>query len=129
MHYSAKVHKEIEAYKAAGEETRLRILRLLRLAAEELCVCELVDVLKKPQYTVSKSLTVLRKAELVEEQRNGKLMMYRLHGSPFNDGLFESLDNISDENPVYGADRRRLMERLALRENGRCIITYRREIR
>jgi ArsR family transcriptional regulator len=118
------VHREIEAYKAAGEQTRLRILKLLRLAGEELCVCELVDVLEKPQYTVSKSLAVLRKAELVEERREGKLMMYRLHGSPFNDRLFESLDNISPANLVYGTDRRRLIERLALRENGKCVITY-----
>jgi ArsR family transcriptional regulator len=127
MHYSAKVQKEIEAYKAAGEKTRLRILKLLRLAGEELCVCELVDVLEKPQYTVSKSLTVLRRAELVEERREGKLMMYRLRRSSFNDRLFESLDNISHADPVYETDRRRMIERLALRENGKCVITYQRQ--
>ncbi len=125
MQYSATVNKTIEAYKAVGEGTRLRILRLLRLAPGELCVCELVDVLKKPQYTVSKSLTVLRKAELVEERREGKLMMYRLIQTPFNDKLFESIDRLPDADPLYAADSRRLAERLALRENGKCVITYR----
>ena len=125
MRYTAYVNKAIEAYKAAGEETRLRILRLLRQAPGELCVCEVVDALEKPQYTVSKSLTVLRNAQLVEERREGKYMMYRLLHSPFNDKLFESLDRISDLDPIYEADAQRLTARLALREDGKCEILYR----
>ena len=124
MQYSAIVNKPVEAYKAVGEDTRLRILRLLRLTPGELCVCELVDVLKKPQYTVSKSLTVLRKAELVEERREGKLMMYRLIQTPFNDKLFESIDRLPDADPLYAADFRGLAKRLALRQNGKCVVTY-----
>jgi DNA-binding transcriptional ArsR family regulator len=82
-------------------------------------------VLEKPQYTVSKSLTVLRKAELVEERREGKLMMYRLVHSGFNDTLFESLDRLPEEDPLFAADSRRLTDRLKLRKNGKCVITYR----
>ena len=119
------MNKAIEAYKAAGEETRLRILRLLRQAPGELCVCEIVDALGKPQYTVSKSLTVLRNAQLVEERREGKFMMYKLLHSPFNDKLFESLDGLSDLDPIYEADSRRTRARLALREDGKCEILYR----
>jgi ArsR family transcriptional regulator len=115
----------IEAYKAAGEQTRLRILKLLRLAPGELCVCEVVDALEKPQYTVSKSLTVLRNARLVAERREGKYMMYRLIHSPFNDILFESLDCLSDMDKLFRADARRLEARLALRDNGRCEILSR----
>ena len=125
MRYSAYVNEAIEAYKAAGEETRLRILRLLRQAPGELCVCEVVDALDKPQYTVSKSLTVLRNARLVEERREGKFMMYKLLHSPFNDKLFESLDPLSELDPAYEADAQRLAARLALREDGKCEITYR----
>jgi ArsR family transcriptional regulator len=119
------MNQAIEAYKAAGEETRLRILRLLLQAPGELCVCEVVDALEKPQYTVSKSLTVLRNAQLVEERREGKFMMYRLLHSPFNDILFESFDRLPDPDSIYKADSRRLAARLALRENGKCEITYR----
>jgi ArsR family transcriptional regulator len=114
------VNHAIEAYKAAGEETRLRILRLLRQAPGELCVCEVVDALDKPQYTVSKSLTVLRNAELVEERREGKYMMYKLLHSPFNDKLFDSLDGLSGFDPTYEADAQRLRARLTLREAGTC---------
>ena len=115
----------IEAYRAAGEETRLRILRLLGQASAELCVCELVDTLEKPQYTVSKSLTVLRNARLVEERREGKFMMYKLLHSPFNDKLFETLDSLSDLDPIYDADAHRLTARLTLRQEGKCEILYR----
>jgi ArsR family transcriptional regulator len=119
------VNRAIEAYKAIGEETRLRILRLLRLAPGELCVCELVDVVEKPQYTVSKALTALRKAELIAERREGKLMMYRLVHCPFNEILLQSLDTLPAEDPRFAADEQRLRERLALRRNGKCVITYR----
>jgi ArsR family transcriptional regulator len=115
----------VEAYKAAGEQTRLRILRLLQQAAGELCVCEIVDALEKPQYTVSKSLTALRSARLVEERREGKFMMYKLLHTPFNDKLFESFDGLPDPAGVYEADSRRLTARLRLRENGKCEITWR----
>ena len=125
MRYSAFVNQAIEAYKAAGEETRLRILKLLRQAPGELCVCEIVDVLEKPQYTVSKSLAVLRNARLVEERREGKYMMYQLLHSPFNDTLFQSLDELPDPDSVYETDARRLTCRLALRQDGRCEILYR----
>jgi len=118
------MNSAVEAYKATGEETRLRILRLLRQAAGELCVCEVVDTLGKPQYTVSKSLTILRNARLVEERREGKFMMYKLLHSPFNDRLFESFDVLPDPDGIYEADSRRLTARLALRENGKCEITY-----
>ena len=125
MYYSACVNRAIEAYKAAGEETRLRILRMLRQAPGELCVCEVVDALDKPQYTVSKSLTVLRNAQLVEERREGKFMMYKLLHSPFNDRLFGSFDSLPDPDPIYETDSRRLTARLALRENGNCEIACR----
>ena len=114
-----------EAYRAAGEETRLRILRVLRQAHGELCVCEVVDTLGKPQYTVSKSLTVLRNARLVEERREGKFMMYKLLHSPFNDKLFESFDALPDPDGIYETDSQRLTARLALRVNGKCEITCR----
>ena len=98
---------------------------MLREASGELCVCEIVDALEKPQYTVSKSLTVLRNARLVEERREGKFMMYKLLHSPFNDRLFESFDRLPDPDPIYEADSRRLTARLALRENGNCEIACR----
>jgi ArsR family transcriptional regulator len=65
-----------EQAKALGDETRLRIFRVLARTAQRLCVCELEAVLGKPQYAVSRALGILRKAELVDEERDGRLVKY-----------------------------------------------------
>ncbi|WP_148895265.1 ArsR/SmtB family transcription factor [Geothermobacter ehrlichii] len=62
--------------KALGDETRLRILNLLR--DDELCVCDLFAVLGLPQSTVSRHLAILRRAGWVNDQRRGSWMYYRL---------------------------------------------------
>lgn len=62
--------------KAFGEPTRLRILRVV--AAHELSVNELVDVLALPQSRVSRHLAVLRHAALVADRREGNRIYYRL---------------------------------------------------
>jgi len=67
----------IQALKALGEETRLRILHLLM--KEPLSVNELAARLGASQYNVSKHLRVLREAGLLEIQKQGKL---HLHSVP-----------------------------------------------
>jgi DNA-binding transcriptional ArsR family regulator len=69
--------KDIErALKAAGDGTRLRILKMLEPGS--LCVCQVVEALKLSQSTVSKHLSVLESAGLVEGERRGKWIHYRL---------------------------------------------------
>ncbi len=125
MHIFTYMIKEVEKYKAIGEETRLRILRILIKAQIEICVCEIIDVLKKPQYNISKNLSILKKVELVEERRDGRLMMYRIKDDNyFNKKIFESISLIKDDsNPAFKDDFDNLEKRLSLRENGKCIIT------
>src|SRR5271157_2337444 len=61
---------------ALTDPTRLRLLRLL--LRQELCVCELVDALRMPQYKISRHLRKLRAVGLVEARREGRWMHYRL---------------------------------------------------
>ena len=61
---------------ALADETRLRILNLL--GEGELCVCDLMRVLKEPQSKVSRHLAYLRRAKLVEARQSGMWMYYRL---------------------------------------------------
>jgi ArsR family transcriptional regulator len=63
-------------FKAFADPTRLRILNVL--AAGELCVCDVVDILELPQPTVSRHLAVLRREGLVEATRDWKFAHYRL---------------------------------------------------
>lgn len=57
-------------FKALGEPTRLIILRLL--AEQELCVCDLEEVLEMSQPRISQHLKVLRQAGLVKERREAQ---------------------------------------------------------
>lgn len=66
-----------EILKVLGDQTRLRVMYLLTASTKSLCVCEIVDALRLPQYQVSKSLVMLRRAALVEVDRNGTWGYYR----------------------------------------------------
>lgn len=63
-------------FKGFADPTRIRILNVL--AAGELCVCDVVDVLRLPQPTISRHLAYLRRMGLVECTREGKFAHYRL---------------------------------------------------
>jgi DNA-binding transcriptional ArsR family regulator len=63
-------------FRAFSDETRLRILHLLQ--SGELCVGDIVTILRVPQPTASRHLSYLRKAELVETRKNGQWIHYAL---------------------------------------------------
>ena len=63
-------------FKGFADPTRIRILSAL--AAGELCVCDIVDILRLPQPTVSRHLAYLRRSGLVEATRESKFAHYRL---------------------------------------------------
>lgn len=64
----------IAALKALGEETRMRILRLL--FTERLSVNAVSDRLKVSQYNISKHLRIMREAGLLETEKHGKQRLY-----------------------------------------------------
>jgi ArsR family transcriptional regulator, arsenate/arsenite/antimonite-responsive transcriptional repressor len=110
----------IDAFKAVGEPTRFRALRLLVDAKAELCACEIIDVLQKPQYTISKSLGALVDAGLIDERREGRMMMYSLVHGPMNDFLFKAVAKAKPDKEL-AADSKRLASRIAQREKGACV--------
>src|ERR1019366_4857830 len=64
------------ALKAAGEETRLRVLALLSEA--ELTVSDLTDILRQSQPRISRHLKLLAEAGLIERFREGTWAFFRL---------------------------------------------------
>ena len=64
------------AFRAFSDRTRLRILHLL--LDGELCVGDLVTILKTPQPTASRHLAYLRKAKLVTTKKKGSWTFYSL---------------------------------------------------
>jgi ArsR family transcriptional regulator len=63
-------------FRGFADPTRIRILNLL--AAGELCVCDLVEMLGVPQPTVSRHLAYLRRAGLVTATRDLRFAYYQL---------------------------------------------------
>ncbi|MDD5678504.1 MAG: metalloregulator ArsR/SmtB family transcription factor [Kiritimatiellae bacterium] len=66
----------MDVLKALADENRVRLLFALR--GGELCVCQLVALLNLAPSTVSKHLTILRSARLVESRKDGRWMYYHL---------------------------------------------------
>lgn len=63
-------------FAALADPTRFRILSLL--CEGELCVCDVMSVLKEPQSKVSRHLAYLRRAGLVNTRKEGVWMYYKL---------------------------------------------------
>jgi DNA-binding transcriptional ArsR family regulator len=78
--------------KALGEESRLRIIRMLM--KKQCSVNEIAEALNLPQYNVSKHLRVLREADLIELEKSGQQRLYAL-ASAFAEHLAEN-KNILD---------------------------------
>lgn len=65
----------LQVTKALADRQRVRILMMLRPG--ELCVCQIVEVLALAPSTVSKHLSILSAAGLVEVRKDGRWMYYR----------------------------------------------------
>lgn len=70
-------------FKALGEPTRLKIVRLL--ATKELCVCELEEIMQISQPRISQHLKILKQAGLVTERREGQRRMCRFNRNIYED--------------------------------------------
>jgi ArsR family transcriptional regulator len=67
------------AFKALGDPVRLRVLSLIAArSGGEVCVCEITDAFELTGPTISHHLRVLREAGLVDSQRRGTWVYYRI---------------------------------------------------
>src|ERR1700694_4563406 len=95
------------ALKAAGEETRLRVLALLGEA--ELTVSDLTDILRQSQPRISRHLKLLAESGLIERFREGTWAFFRLseHGGGAEVAR-ALLDRLNPADPTIARDRARL---------------------
>lgn len=99
-------------YVALNDRFRRRILALL-LKEDEVCVCELVEVLRLPQPKVSRHLGVLRDAGIVTVRRVGTWIFYRLsaHAPVWIYKIVESMAHGESKDAIFVADAARLEHR------------------
>jgi len=97
----------LAALRAAGEETRLRILSLL--AQGELSVSDLTDILGQSQPRISRHLKLLVEAGLVERHREGAWAFFRLADRDAAATLLRPLlDALDADDATAVGDRQRL---------------------
>ena len=68
----------IKFYKCLADDTRLKSLLLISEVGEA-CVCNLMDALQLDQPKTSRHLAELRKCEILQSERRGKWIYYKLH--------------------------------------------------
>ena len=71
-----KYETKAKVFKALAHPTRLWMVE--QLADGERCVCEFANVVDADFSTVSKHLAVLKQAGIVEDDKRGKQVFYRL---------------------------------------------------
>lgn len=105
----AQMQEYTKVFKALGDRNRARILKMLE--DHELCVCQIEAVLGLKQSTVSKHLSVLKRAGLVEARRNGTWVFYSLsrrRNSDFDQAQLGLLRNWLNDDPSVRSDRVKL---------------------
>lgn len=101
--------KTLEITKALADRNRLRIILMLS-CNEELCVCQIADVLNITMPSVSRHMSKLSVARLIESRKEGRWIYYRLSEEfPFD--LLDWLEeNLSDSNEIQ--NDRRVLEKV-----------------
>jgi len=89
-----------ELLKIIGHPTRLKILQLLKQNGE-LCVCELLPLLEVSQPNLSQHLSILRLSGLVENNKVGNTIRYRLSDNKLLNEILEIVEKhtYSEVNP------------------------------
>jgi len=79
-------------FKVLSDNNRLRILKMLQ--AKSLCVCEIQDVLGLAASTVSKHLSILKDADFIIEQKDGKWVNYGINSRSTDQRVIEILTKL-----------------------------------
>ncbi|MBW9221764.1 winged helix-turn-helix domain-containing protein [Methanothermococcus sp. SCGC AD-155-C09] len=85
-----------EIFKAFADPTRLMILKLLS-ENESMCVCKIIEELKKPQPTISHHLNILKKSGLIRARKEGTWNHYYIV-NPKIKYIISTMENIIGEN-------------------------------
>ena len=112
---------EARFFKSLSDETRLKILWLLS-GAEEVCVCDVINVLGITQSKASRHLRYLYHLGWVTDRRDGLWMNYRLSVTPGSPGekLLKLLEELLAPQPEAQALRGHLERCLEAKRHSRC---------
>jgi DNA-binding transcriptional ArsR family regulator len=98
--------------KALADENRIRTLLALRQG--ELCVCQITELFGLAPSTISKHLSILSQAGLVDSRKEGRWIYYKLPGKNASVEVREAIDWVEkslDGNPRI-ADDKKILKRI-----------------
>ena len=107
--------RHLKIFKALGDKNRLRIVKMLEI--KPMCVCEITSVLDLAPSTVSKHLSLLQEAELIEDTKDGKWVNYALpvrNRSPLVTDVLEVLSGTLVDDPWISEDRKKAIKQTEL---------------
>lgn len=100
--------RHIKIFKALGDKNRLRIIKMLEV--KPMCVCEITSVLDLAPSTVSKHLSLLQDAGLIEDTKDGRWVNYALSTFdrfPLAGDILGLLGGALDDDPGVVEDRKK----------------------
>lgn len=89
-----KLYDLAELFKIFGDSTRIRILFVL--FEEEVCVCDLAEVLNMTQSAISHQLKILKQSKLVQSRREGKSVFYSLADDHVRTIIAQGMEHVEE---------------------------------
>ncbi len=83
-----------ETFKVLGDPTRTKII--FALSVEELCVCDIANLLNMSDSAISHQLRILRNLRLVKYRRQGKMAFYSLDDRHINELFERGLEHVTE---------------------------------
>ncbi|MBX3022768.1 MAG: metalloregulator ArsR/SmtB family transcription factor [Bdellovibrionales bacterium] len=118
--YQSKV-EAIDLFQALGEQTRLRIMRIMvAVPGAEACLCDVTDSLLEPEHNVSRHLKILRQVGFLSAYKEGRWVYHQLINSPQIKPFYKLIEKLPDEDGTYAADLKRFKFELDKRAAARC---------
>lgn len=91
-----------QLFKCLSEPVRLRIVSLL-CQFDELCVCELIDILELPQSVISRHIGYLNRHQLLKSSKRAQWVFYALDKQhPFTSVIQSFLSSFGNDDPMLG---------------------------
>lgn len=84
-----------DLFRVFGDTTRVKII--FALFSNEMCVCDIAELLGMTQSAISHQLRVLKNARLVKFRKEGKTVFYSLDDEHISGILERGLEHINEE--------------------------------
>ncbi|MHB1276724.1 MAG: ArsR/SmtB family transcription factor, partial [Candidatus Humimicrobiaceae bacterium] len=95
MKSETTIERLSETFKILGDKTRVKIL--FALLIQELCVCEISELLDTTKSAISHQLRILRNTRLVKYRKDGKMAFYSLDDNHITTLFAEGLKHIEEK--------------------------------